>query len=128
MSKTPTDELPVADVYDIGEIRKRLLEVVERLTHVDAEIAEVGRLGLTLTRIADKLEQLSKNLTPPDLHEVFAELDAPYAIPNARFLAQKLTEAIILVTQLMPDAEITGSLETHENARAWLESMGILVT
>jgi hypothetical protein len=125
--KTPTGELPASDVYDIGEIRERLLEVVDRLRFVDQEIQELTAVVGTLTKLADKLDTLSKNLAPPDLHEVLAEIDAPYAVHNMRYLAERLTEAILLVPELMADAEITGSKEAYDKAKTWLESLGILM-
>lgn len=121
-----TDEIRAVDVYDIEEIRKRVLDVVERLRRVDAEVNQLDKIMGTLGTLADKLDQLAQNLKPPDLHDILSEIDAPYAVPNARYLAERLTEAIFVVTELMADAEITGSVEAHAKARAWLEKLGIL--
>lgn len=126
-SKTPTDEIPAADAYDIAAIRARLLEVVEQLRAYDREATrQVSRMAKTLNTLANKLDTLAQNLHPPDLHEALENVEAPYAVPSARFLAERLTEGIGLVVELLPDAEITGSLETQKKARAWLESLGIL--
>lgn len=126
-SKTPTAELRAIDAYDLTEIRQRLLDVVERLRRAaHASSADIGQLLGTLSTLGEKLDQLGKNLQPPDLHAIFEEIDAPYSIPNTRFLAERLTEAIIIVTDLMHDAEITGSTEVYEKAKTWLGKMGIL--
>lgn len=95
-----------------------------------AQMREVGRqlraMGLGMQ--ADLLEQIADVLEPPTFQGVLATLEHPqqWASPKmVEFLARWLTEAADIIRELMLDAEITGSRDTLERARIWLDDHGL---
>lgn len=79
----------------------------------------LGKQAEILLACADALE-------PPKLEGLLAGLDAPRAWPTmetVRWIAEHLQSGILLVRELSDDAEITGSLEILERARAWLRAL-----
>lgn len=83
-------------------------------------------MGLAIQ--SNRLDEILKELEPPSFGGILADLrmSSAWATPKyVWFLAKRIFDGAAIIQALMDDAEITGSIETLERARIWLEQLGI---
>lgn len=118
MARPTKDEMPA-----LGASRDDLRNAIRRV--------EDQLRGFGLGKQADALQQICDVMAPPTFEGALAELRLEQAWVTrdlALWMAECIMEAAEIMSELMDDAEITGSDAAFQRARSWLERMGLLVT
>lgn len=115
---------------EIPAVGKTQEELVTHLRQLENQLRGFG-LGVQadiLENIADNLEAKASQgkSEPPKFAGVLAEITVSNTVTRdlALWMGARLMEAAEVISELMEDAEITGSYPALEKAKDWLRTLG----